>query len=111
MADETKWIAVDVATPDATVWCLVSGDGAIACRGWNATKQQWEDWQGCQYPGLEMYNITHWRPLPDPPEPEERCSCGERGSPRYDERGLRWPGVCCDTCWSARLVLSRKQCR
>ena len=69
MADETKWISVDDAAPNETEeWCLVYGDGAMACRTWNGRLQQWEDWQGCQYPGLEMTSITHWRPLPDPPE-------------------------------------------
>ena len=71
MTDETKWINVDDAVPNETLWCLVYGDEAMACRAWSAERRQWEDWQGCQYPGLELASITHWRPLPSPPEAGE----------------------------------------
>jgi len=70
MTNETKWTNVEDATPDETVWCLVYGDGAMACRAWCAKQRQWQDWQHCQYPGLEMGSITHWQPLPNAPEAE-----------------------------------------
>lgn len=53
--------------PTEMTWCLVLGDEAIACRGWNNDKRRWEDWEGCSMPGLDMAEITHWMPLPDYP--------------------------------------------
>ena len=65
----TDWIRCSERVPEVTQWCLCFADGAIACRAWNYENQRWEDWQGCQDPGLALQAITHWQPLPPPPDP------------------------------------------
>lgn len=62
------WRCVESDPPDKDVWALVYADGAMACRAWVNSKQEWEDWQGCTTPGLNIYDITYWKPLPPSPK-------------------------------------------
>lgn len=62
------WVSVEGRLPEATSWVLCSGGGAIACYAWNATRNRWEDWVQSVAPGLHVEDVTHWMPLPQPPE-------------------------------------------
>ena len=63
-----KWIDVKFELPTETTWVLVYGDGAITCRGFSKKYGIFEDWENCGIAGLDMKEITHWMPLPDPPK-------------------------------------------
>lgn len=62
------WHSIEEELPDGDEWVLVYGDGAMACRAYVAKKEQFEDWQGCTMPGLDMDHITHWMHLPVAPQ-------------------------------------------
>ena len=72
-----RWRDAVSNPPTNTLWALVTGDTAIATRAWNAMNKQWEDWEGCTAAGLNMRDITHWMPLPEPPDTPESVAPSE----------------------------------
>lgn len=60
-----RWISVEDALPDAFIYVICAGKDGMAILRYN--DEVWVDDTGCIYP---MSAITHWMPLPEPPEKE-----------------------------------------
>jgi hypothetical protein len=70
------WISVEDRLPDGSVdetWVLVCADGAMNCMAYS--KGKWKRW-ACKESdplfNIRVDNITHWMPLPDPPERHDK---------------------------------------
>lgn len=66
-----EWISVKDRLPNEEEIFLVyngkSNDSYIELGFWNLDKKRFEYYDNEDY-GLEMYDITHWMPLPKPPK-------------------------------------------
>lgn len=60
-----RWISVEDALPDAFIYVICAGEEGMAILRYNG--EVWVDDAGCVY---SMSAITHWMPLPEPPEKE-----------------------------------------
>jgi len=76
-----EWISVEEQLPELEASILlwvVGDDGAAAISGWRETEPQsytaveWDNENGADFPPEystdEWGTVTHWMPLPDPPE-------------------------------------------
>jgi hypothetical protein len=61
-----KWIPIEDAPEDGE-WALVYADGAMNC-AFVKRGQLPEDWTGQQCPNIIPRFVTHWMPLPPPPD-------------------------------------------
>jgi hypothetical protein len=72
---ESQWISTDERLPDDGEDCLIvmredeDGQREVEMAEWNAQTKAWQQLSGMLLvvPG---YWITHWMPLPEPPEVE-----------------------------------------
>jgi len=68
-----KWISVDDELPEGNIECLVypepNGDMNIISATFQPWDKKWTQdcYNGYDYETFEP-NVTHWIPLPDPPE-------------------------------------------
>ena len=67
-ANDNGWISVEDRYPDSDAWVLVSAHGAVNCMAWDMRFGGWVDWTHPQAPNVLKQYITHWRPIPEPPE-------------------------------------------
>ncbi len=65
---DNGWISIKDRYPDSDTWVLVSAHGAVNCMAWNMRLREWSDWTHPQAPNVLKQYITHWRPIPEPPE-------------------------------------------
>ena len=61
-----QWIAVTDKLPWLDCWVLVYAHGAMNCMAYY--DGQWRDWVGMTMSNIVISEITHWMPLPKPPE-------------------------------------------
>lgn len=59
-----KWIPVTERLPDHRTTCLIADDGSVVV-GWRNLVGEWYD-----VTGDRLKYVTHWMPLPEPPESE-----------------------------------------
>lgn len=68
--DGEEWVKCDESVHDLTDWVLIAYRGEV-----RQARCQWDDyhrhyyWES-MYEDLELKDVTHWRPLPKPPEKE-----------------------------------------
>ena len=62
----SEWRPIEEA-PEEGQWALVVMDGAMNCAYVEKGKLP-EDWTHPENPNLFMESVTHWMPLPEPPE-------------------------------------------
>ena len=60
-----QWIPVTDRLPDHRTTCLIVDDGVVVV-GWRNLIGEWYD-----VAGDRLKYVTHWMPLPEPPESEE----------------------------------------
>lgn len=67
MAEESKWIAVEDELPNRPYHhYLTYGDAGVSITEWIGKDNPDRHWE---HTGWKLpYNITHWMPLPKPPE-------------------------------------------
>ena len=76
-----KWISVkDRMPPQNECWVLVYADGAMGCMAYHNGK--WKDWSNATTPNINVDDITHWMPLPEPPV--DTCVCCGGKIPNHD---------------------------
>jgi len=67
---QMEWVSVEDRLPGETCWCLVYYDGAMRTMAYDKDCCEFMAWDSPRnltiHPGL----VTHWMPLPDPPESE-----------------------------------------
>lgn len=63
----SKWIKCSERMPDDFVDVLVS-DGAYVEVMWFDSDGYWDGWVEPQAVTVDSEEVTHWMPLPDPPE-------------------------------------------
>jgi len=64
-----NWINVKDRLPTeekSSAWVLVYADGAVNCMAFS--NGSWEDWTYAKAHNINIADITHWQPLPDPPK-------------------------------------------
>ena len=65
-----EWISVKDRLPNPNGdWVLVYADEAVNCMGFDK-KNGFSDWNFSPCNGVDISRITHWMPLPAPPEEE-----------------------------------------
>lgn len=65
-----EWISVEDRLPDSKgQWVLVYADGAMACLGYDS-RRGFADWILSAALNVCIEGVTHWMPLPEPPEDE-----------------------------------------
>ena len=72
MKDESEWISIKDRLPDRSgnylVYTSIEGRSIIKTSYWMASTQTWLGVEACSV----LIHITHWMPLPKPPEKEEK---------------------------------------
>lgn len=62
------WISVKDRLPIKERWVIVVADGAMNC-AWYDKKRGWHNGFNERPKNIRIEEITHWMPLPNPPQP------------------------------------------
>ena len=65
-ASREQWISVDERLPIEEKWVLVIADGAMNC-AWYNDQRGWDNGFNERPKNIRIEEITHWMPLPSPP--------------------------------------------
>ena len=63
----SKWISVEDRLPESKTSALVANDESGIIRLWYRWRGRWMS-GGDKLPEYVTEGVTHWQPLPDPPE-------------------------------------------
>jgi hypothetical protein len=67
-----EWIGVEDRLPDKDDCCLLYIDGKIKMGWYDHHIHNWRIYDRSPFNYI-LYNVTHWMPLPEPPEQEPKA--------------------------------------
>ena len=68
MNKQSGWISVDEQLPTSPAWVLVYANGAMNCMFFY--NNEWQDPTIAKAHNIDISSISHWMPLPEPPDGE-----------------------------------------
>lgn len=95
-----QWQPIETAPKDGSEVDLWTANGRVPDAKWNAKRSRWEEWGLGGFEQMTWVDVdyppTHWMPLPNPPEQDQRGDDTTTCRWWRDEFG-NWCCACSDT--------------